>query len=740
AYTWQGNYVPAIEQLQKAFAIFEVLRDKNKMAIALSDIGEVYFQLNNYNLSLEHYQKSLKLFEELNSLADSSMRIYAIGNVHFVTGNFDLAIESYQKALGQFEAIKHQPGVASMLASIAGTLYAQQKYDLALDFYQKSLSIYESLNDRSRAAGVIERIASVYYSKSDYPQSLEVAARAVSLAEQASSLDTLWRARLTQGLAFRALNRNEDAQQSFTQSIGAIDLMRSRLVRGEREAQQFFRAKNAAYLAMMELLIAQNRVAEALGYADRVRTNTLLDILQRAQINKAMSGPEQEQERLAQSSALAVKAQISHERERKRPDEQRLHVLEERLQRALRDYRGYENRIYAAHPGLKALRGEADPLRLDDASTVVADSSTALLQFAVADARTYLFVLTRGGAAKRSPAGRAQPPTYLLNAYVIDIARGQLADRVEKFQELIKQRKESVQQTGRELYDLLLAPATGQLAGKSVLLIVPDDALWRLPFEALQTAGDRYLIEDHAISYATSLTGLAEMSKPVASEKGVRPLTAALFANPAISKQTIDRVMLASREIVVPSPDAESEVKSLERVYGAAKCKVYIGAHASEEAAKQESGKWRVIHFAAPARLLDASPLYSRVLLSQSEENGSEDGLLEAWELMKLDLKADIVVFSASETGGEKTGTGDGISALGWSLYVAGCPTNMLSRWRTDAAASNTLMTEFHRELQSASRKSKSRALQLATLKMLRETQNRHPFYWAGFILVGSTR
>jgi len=49
-------------------------------------------------------------------------------------------------------------------------------------------------------------------------------------------------------------------------------------------------------------------------------------------------------------------------------------------------------------------------------------------------------------------------------------------------------------------------------------------------------------------------------------------------------------------------------------------------------------------------------------------------------------------------------------------------------------------MVEFHRNLQAKTPKlklSKAKALQKAALTVLANKNFRHPFYWAGFILVG---
>jgi len=663
--------------------------------------------------------------------------------VHFFMSNFDLAIESYEKALTQFEALKHAPGVASMLASIAGTRYAQQKYDFALEFYQKSLAQYEALGDQSRAAGVIERIASVRYSKGEYAASLELVGRAIEMAERTANSDALWRARYTQGLALRATDKIEQAKESFQLSITTIELMRSKLVHGEPDAQHFFQNKNAAYSAMMELLIAQNKVSDAFVYAERMRANSLSDIFQRAHITRSMTAVEVEQERKLERTVVATKAQMAHEREKKRPNLQRYATLDLRLQKSLGDYRAFETALYAAHPALKTLRGEAGPRVLEDAAALLSDSSTAFLEFVVADGYTYLFALTR---ESKNPAGaRSRAPVYVLNAYVIKAGRGEIAGRVKTFREMIAQRDEKIQQTARETYELLFSAAHEQLSGKTTWLIAPDDALWQMPFAALRPAENRYLIEDHAIAYAPSLTAFVEMTRPRDITKSTRVSPSLLaLGNPAITKRTADQAKLLSGLDAAASPESANEVKSLERLYTAARSKIYLEDQASERLVKQEAGKFDVIHLAAPALLSDANPRYSYIALSQSEENGNDDGLLEVWEILKLNLSADLLVLSSSEGARDRHVTGDALCCLAWSLFIAGCPSSVAGRWPTGSPSTTELMLELHRSLQAAStsraRSSKAKDLQRAMLRVLRSVQYQHPFYWAGFSLVGNFR
>jgi CHAT domain-containing protein len=117
-----------------------------------------------------------------------------------------------------------------------------------------------------------------------------------------------------------------------------------------------------------------------------------------------------------------------------------------------------------------------------------------------------------------------------------------------------------------------------------------------------------------------------------------------------------------------------------------------------------------------------------------------DDGLLEAREILDLDLHAELVVLSACETARGRVSDGEGIMGMSWAFQVAGIPTTVVSQWKVAAESTSRLMVAFHRGL-LASRpvplQAKARALQRASLAMMRSESFRHPFYWAPFIMIG---
>jgi CHAT domain-containing protein len=128
--------------------------------------------------------------------------------------------------------------------------------------------------------------------------------------------------------------------------------------------------------------------------------------------------------------------------------------------------------------------------------------------------------------------------------------------------------------------------------------------------------------------------------------------------------------------------------------------------------------------------------MYSHLALA--EGGPGEDGLLEAWELMQLDLKADLAVLSPCETARGRIGAGEGMIGLSWAMFIAGQPSIVVSQWKVESAGTRDLMVDLHRSLiATKSKPTKTQALRQAALKLMKNPSTSHPFYWAGFVLVG---
>ena len=347
------------------------------------------------------------------------------------------------------------------------------------------------------------------------------------------------------------------------------------------------------------------------------------------------------------------------------------------------------------------LRGESRPLAPGDVGSLLADGPTVLLEYVLCDPHAYLFVLAAGSSYAPSQAVyRLELDSPLLVRLARDL-RERLAGRDMEFTE-----------PAARLYRALLSPARDALRGARRVVIVPDGALWDLPFQALRGPGGRFLIEDAAVSYVPSLSVLRDMQ---ARRRAHGQAAGSLLA--------------------VGDPELSSQVREIARLYDPRASAVRAGAGARESWLKAEAPHYRVLHVATHGTLDDASPLYSELVLAPPAAGERDDGLLEAREILELDLGADLAVLSACETGRGRAGAGEGLIGMTWAFFVAGCPTTVASQWKVEAASTSRLMLAFHRELRR--NRAPAEALRLAALAQLRRGAERHPFYWAGFVAMG---
>src|SRR5262249_30335951 len=424
------------------------------------------------------------------------------------------------------------------------------------------------IGDKAVTARTLRNIGEVHQAQGDYARALQFAERAADLAKQIGSREVLGEAHDTVGKAYLALNQLSQARLAFDQAIATIEALRTQVAGGERDQQRFFESKISPYHAMVELLIAQNNPGEALIYAERAKARALLDVLSsgRVSVTKTMTGPEIEQERKLNSQLVSLNTQIYREKQRQQANQDRVKQLDSQLQKARLDFEAFQTSLYAAHLELKTQRGEAPLLRIEQAQALVPNASTALLEFVVAEEKTYLFVLSKSSTAE-------------IKVYPLKIKQKDLIDRVERFHRRMANRDFDFQDLSQELYRLLLKPAEKQLQNKTSLVISPDGPLWDLPFQVLQSEAGRFLIEDAAISYTPSLSVLRQMQ--LVRKKKQAPTQTSLLAlgNPMLASQSIDLAKFLLRdEKFDPLPEAEREVQALERLYGKTTSKVYTGA------------------------------------------------------------------------------------------------------------------------------------------------------------------
>ncbi len=719
----QGNFRRAMQALLQAIEDGKANPQSVAQTQALLGLADIEFRQGNAALSLEHALQAESRAEKLNNRFLLAAARQQIGRAYLQSGDFVRAREFFAANIRQVEAAAQQPGLVSLEIDFGQVELLSGQVAAALEHYQKALVIAEKINYVAGIASAKLQIGQAYLVLGKFQEAVAAAEQVIRLVEQGQDRDKYYAALTVLGIAYRALNRTTEARRSLETAVTEIEAVRLQLTGSDAGQSYYFEDRLKPYRELVSLCHSEKRYAEALAYAEKAKARVLLDVLKQSRTNilQRLTPAEQTEEQRLRKAMTQLNQQVQS------PGGANSSALKEQQHKARLAYEAYLNQLYARHPVLRTQLGEAPILSADELPQLVTDTRTALLEFVVTNDATLLFVITRS-VKESSPA---------LQVYSLPIKPDELAQQAQAFRSQLAEQDVTFRATARRLYQSLLQPAQAQLAGKTRLVIVPDGKLWELPFQALVTPKNQYLIETASVSYAPSLTVLREMQKH--RERRATATRLLAFGNPALGQEHRKRLELTLRGAKFdPLPEAEAEVKAVGQLYGA-RGKVFIGAEAREDRLKAEAATAGILHIATHGVVNDAEPMYSYLALATpnaKEANAEEDGLLEAWELMQMNLSAELAVLSACETARGRIGAGEGVIGLAWSLFVAGVPTTVVSQWKVESSSTRQLMQGFHQALVKHS--SKAEALRQAVLPLLKKPATDHPFYWAGFVLIGA--
>ena len=260
------------------------------------------------------------------------------------------------------------------------------------------------------------------------------------------------------------------------------------------------------------------------------------------------------------------------------------------------------------------------------------------------------------------------------------------------------------------MYDTLVRPVEGHLAGVRNLTIVPHGALHYLPFAALND-GSGFLIDRFAMRLLPSASVMEFLDKNTQSTQDLLA-----FGNPDLGDPQYDL------------PGAEEETRVIDQDWNGTR--ILLRNFASESNFKKFAPSFRYLHLASHGEFNSEEPLQSRMLLAEGD---GEDGSLTVDELYDLRINAEMVVLSACETGLGDVENGDDVIGLNRGFLFAGAQSIVASLWPVADDATAHMMKAFYANLKTMQRMPALRQAMIST-----KEKYPHPLYWSAFNLTGA--
>jgi len=288
--------------------------------------------------------------------------------------------------------------------------------------------------------------------------------------------------------------------------------------------------------------------------------------------------------------------------------------------------------------------------------------------------------------------------------------------------------------------------------GNEKIIIVPDEILGILPFEALVSdtgevkvnqsgifpypEGVTFTGDNHTIIYYQSASALS-VTRNLNKGTGTEGLIA--VADPVFDEdEDPDRpykVMAVMDENIARLAFTGEIAGKLAEIYPG-ESKIYVRMDANEKnITTADLLHCKTILFATHGILASDIPYIKEpalVLTLVGNEEGY-DGFLTMGEVMNMKIGAYVAVLSACKTGMGHI-TGEGVMGMGRAFQYAGVRSVIMSLWSVEEKSATMLTEKFFQYLKEGN--TPTEALRKAK-NYIKSEGYRHPAFWAPFIIVG---
>jgi tetratricopeptide (TPR) repeat protein len=695
-------------------------RLKSNVGAALENVGELYYRLGNTDQARAAFTEARALDEDD---PESAGRVLAArGLTELVAGRFDAAFAAYGDSRAKFEASKNPDGIARAWVGIGFSQTAREKFADAVAAYRTAIGLFEQKQNPDGVARAWLGMSRAQSGAGDHAAALESAGKVSTIAAALKSDDLGWRGAERRGEVLCKLERYGDARQAFEQATAAIGrLVEEAPISAEARGQLEDSASAWAGLAITMARQGDASAALRAMEARRAHMRRLQLAAFQHDIVRGMTPEEIADEQSVVREIVSTRAQLNAEAHAARRDPDRSRHLGEQLTSLVAKRGEQQARVYARLPDLAVWRGLPQPA-LDAASVNdLVPTGKGLLVAYVLDEDELLTVSVARG--ENGPD---------IAAVVTPFDRRLFADAVAAaMQPAVLQDGAEWRKRAAPLGAALLQPLGERLAVSDRLVIVPDDLLWKVPFDALPW-GDADLASNASVTYATSLAALRLQGRTAAATSADRPVSGFLAA-PSIPDATRAQLRLTLPSWTPQDPAAAlASAQADAKPYGQA-ATLRSGSDASESSARTLLATTDVVHVQAPLQVSATAPVLSSILLAASGDSPAEDGRFEARDWFSLTARAHVVLLTDGSSFGV-AGVGAAMDTLAWSAAAAGVSTLIVGRWPAEGFTPDSVAAAFHAKLAGGE---SAGAAWRAAVASGREN-GAPPSAWAGLRLIGA--
>ncbi len=751
-----NQYNLAIKQLKMALHIYSSDTNSKKQARAeiCRYIGVSFKGLGKHELAVQYFKKSLKLYPETSNMAHRDL-----ADTYFALDENQQADSLYQISLDYNLSLNNPYEFQlSQTYYIYGQFLIEQKMDIKRGeiYLKNAISNWNhQYNGKSFYLSAPLNILGTHYLKSGKIKqgldSLQSSLR--SSADRFNSKDIYLNPNpeeipntpdFNNALAWKAYgfyllylksNDIEDLKMSFETYKFFIYCV-NELRKNYNQVESLYTSSQIHYVYNQAIDVGQllyaksndeNVIGEIFNFIEGKKSFTLYQSLNVLEKKKLLKIPKhlikKELDLKSQMGRIEeeIKVELSYNNA-----EEKIKILDSKAFSISMSLDSIQKEYKENYSGYYKLKYGFQELSIEEIQDRIPDEK-AFINYSISDSLLNFLAITNDQVSFHTE--------YIDSSFFQDIKNVVLllkkVDTDKSYQEFVSFTKSS-----HQLYKKLINPVESQIDGKD-LIIIPDGELSYISFDVLLTENVKserpdyrtlpYLIKKYKSNVANSMQIYFNMKSRETKPNNEVYAFAPIYKN----TRTKDSVP-QEYNFLRPLDYAKMEVKSIERRLHT---QSFIDNEASEENFFDKAKEAGVLHLAMHTFINDEDPLYSKLLFTYNAEKNS--GLVNTYELLRLDLNAELAVLSGCSTGDGELQKGEGVMSLSSGFQFAGVPAIIMSLWEVNDRFGALVIDKFYKYL--ANGENKSQALYKAKTEVLAQGNAlyAHPYYWAGLTLMG---
>jgi CHAT domain-containing protein len=302
------------------------------------------------------------------------------------------------------------------------------------------------------------------------------------------------------------------------------------------------------------------------------------------------------------------------------------------------------------------------------------------------------------------------------------------------------------------LFNILLKKASERFGKGDEFFIIPDQELFKLPFDALVTGFNadflqedvlfseyraaEYVIQKYKVSYFFSLADfLRAFSGPKDYAYALAAFGHPLVPGSAPGSSVPERGPVST---IADVPSTRLEILSLEKLFSGSHRCIFLGADFNRDNFSRFAPQAKLIHLATHFFNDEKDPSRSAFLFSAS---GTTRSLCDARQILDLRLRAELVILSACESSEKNLMGFKLLSGMTAAIRQTGVRDLIASLWPVDEFSSQIVPLFYREYLRGGGSAAALRNAKLALFGKTIAIQDgvrlslSHPFLWANYVL-----